>query len=367
MSTNSGDEVKIYEKLADTLNKIPNGFPRTSDGSHIKLLQWIFTPEEAELASKMKLRAETIEELSSRLKIPLEGLKDRLETMVTKGQIQALDTRSSGRKYGIIPFVVGIYEHQINRMDKEFAEIFENFYNKTHFHEILGNRPYLHKVIPINKVIKPELTIYPYESAELMLKNAKSWGIRDCICKKQQELIGKPCKYPKKVCIIFSKVENAFENSTRTESITKEEALIYLQEAEEAGLIHSSMNIQSGHNYICNCCTCCCGILRAVTKREVPLASVNSNYIMTVDEESCIGCESCIERCQFGALDVINNICQVDSKKCVGCGVCAIVCPEDALTLIERKESEKTEPPNTLRDWMTARAFSRQVDPSDLL
>ena len=55
-----------YHKLSKVLNRIPNGFPMTKDGTHIRLLQWIFEPEEAELASKMKLSGETIEKISKR-------------------------------------------------------------------------------------------------------------------------------------------------------------------------------------------------------------------------------------------------------------------------------------------------------------
>ena len=67
-----------YERLAETLNKIPNSFPTNEDGIHIIILEWIFTEEEADLVSKMKLRKETVKELSSRLDIPIEGLAERL-------------------------------------------------------------------------------------------------------------------------------------------------------------------------------------------------------------------------------------------------------------------------------------------------
>ena len=60
--------IKPYEALSETLNKIPNGFPRFKDGIHLKILKWIFTPEEAELASRMRLKGETADEIFKRLK-----------------------------------------------------------------------------------------------------------------------------------------------------------------------------------------------------------------------------------------------------------------------------------------------------------
>ncbi|MFX0087854.1 MAG: ATP-binding protein [Candidatus Hodarchaeota archaeon] len=354
-----------YERLAETLNKIPNGFAKTEDGTHLKVLQWIYTPDEADIASKMKLKAETIEEFSSRLNPSIAGLPDKLENMVKKGQIYAIDS-SSGRRYGIMPFIVGIYEEQMERMDPEFAQLIEEYFYKAESNNIFDTEPSIFRVIPINRVLNPELTIHTYEEAENIINEAKSWGVRECICKKQKSLLGKPCEYPTTVCLTLSSRENAYNHESLSKPVTKEMALDILQDAEEAGLVHCTMNIQSGHSYICNCCTCCCGILRSLTERNQPHAFVKANFIMSVDEELCTGCATCVDRCQFDALDVPEEICEVDRQRCVGCGVCAIVCPEDALSLIARHPSEP-EPPGTFNDWMTKKAISRQVNPSDLL
>ncbi len=367
MADAKNQQLEPYVKLAETLNKIPNGYASTPDGTHLRVLQWIFDPDEAELASKLKLMAETVEEISKRLGIPLEGLKDKLEIMHNKGQINVLNT-STGRRYGLLPFAVGIYEEQLDRMDEEFAALIEEYFQKsTGQGGIFESEPAIFQIIPVNQVIDRELEIYPYEQAENIINNAKSWGVRDCICKEQQELIGEPCSYPKTVCLNFSKKENHFDGHRLTKPITKEEALEYLKKAEEAGLIHCSMNVKTGHYYICNCCTCCCGVLRSLTERNVTTAFVKANYIMEVDEDLCVGCETCVDRCQFNALEVIDGLCEVNLKRCVGCGVCALVCPEDAMQLVERAVKDKNIPPDNERDWMTQKAMSRQVDPSDLL
>ena len=88
---------------------------------------------------------------------------------------------------------------------------------------------------------------------------------------------------------------------------------------------------------------------------------------MTVDADLCTGCESCLERCQFGALSIPEDVCVVDPERCIGCGVCAIVCPETAMEIIKSESPEKTASPENQIDWMTQRAISRDVDPSDLL
>ncbi len=163
-----------FEELAETLEKIPNGYAKTSDDTYLRVLQWIFSEGEAQLASKMKLRGELVEELAERLEIPIEGLKEKLELMHDKGQITVYDTRT-GRKYGLMPFAVGIYEEQWKRMDEDFALLVEEYFRKAGTNQLFDTEPPIFRVVPINRVIKPELEIYPFETAQDMIKNPKSW------------------------------------------------------------------------------------------------------------------------------------------------------------------------------------------------
>ncbi len=356
-----------YMRLMETLDKIPHGFPKAKDGvTHLNVLKWIFTKEEADLASKMKLMGETVEELSHRLDLPLEDLEQKLEEMIKRGQILGINT-STGRRYALMPYAGGFYDEILHRMDKESAQLFEDYHSQFEANHTFDTEPAFFKIIPINEVIKSELMIQPFEQAKHIAEQAKSWGIRECICKIQKNLIGDPCKYPTTVCLNFAKKENAFDDHHISKPISLEEALKYLKEAEEAGLVHSTMNIQTGQYMFCNCCTCCCSILRAVSEHDYPLAYVKSNYQISIEKELCEGCETCVDRCQFNALKVIDDICTINLDRCVGCGVCAVTCPENALYLIARPENEQSTPPLSLRDWMSQKAMSRNVDPSDLL
>ena len=357
-----------YEQLAATLDKIPNGFPVADDGTHLKILEWIFAPEEAELASQLKLSGETIDELSNRLNLPKDQLEQLLTVMISKGQINSWMSKSAGtRKYALLPFAVGIFEEQLNRMDKEFAQLLEQYFRHG-FKKITATEPVIFKVIPVNQSIKSELEIHPYDQAEHLLKSAASWGVRECICKKQKALVDEPCSYPTTVCLVFAKNrENAFDNDELTKPITKEESLKLLKQAEDAGLVHCSYNTQTGHNYICNCCTCCCGILRGVNELGTPRDYIKTDFVISVNADLCTGCETCLDRCQFGALSIPNDICEANTTRCIGCGVCAMVCPESALELIRKDPADKPPPPEDIMDWMTQRAISRNVDVSDLL
>lgn len=357
---------EIYRKLAQRLDAIPNGFPATKSGIELRLLAKIFTPEEAALASVMRLSREPAADIAARAGVDADTAYRTLKEMARKGQIRI--KKGKGQLlFGLMPFAVGFYEEQLPRMDAELATLFEQYLQETQGGSIVRQAPAVHRVIPVGQAIPFDLEIFPYERATELLENAQSWGVRDCICRVQQKLVGKGCDRPIENCLVFAPVEGAFDHSEVDRALTKEEALQILHEAEEAGLVHSTGNYRDGHNYICNCCTCCCGILRSVAEFGVPTTAVRSDFHIVVDAEACIGCGDCLERCQFGALSVPDGICVVDYSRCVGCGLCATVCPTDALYLERRPEGEVPLPPADIKEWMVQRAQERGISILEVL
>ena len=356
----------IYRKLAQRLDAIPNGFPATESGVELRRLAKIFTPEEAALAGVMRLTREPAADIATRAGVDPDAAYRTLKGMARRGLIRA--KKGQGQFiFGLMPFVVGIYEEQLPRMDAELAALFEQYYQETQGGAIIRDMPSVHRVVPVEEAIPFDLEIFPYEQTTELLEGAKSWGVRNCICRVQQRFVGKGCDHPVENCLMFAPVEGAFDHSEVTRAITKEDALRILHEAEEAGLVHCPGNYRDGVHYICNCGTCCCGILRGVAEFGIPTAIAHSDFHTVVDAEECIGCGDCIERCQFGALAVPEDICVVDYAHCVGCGLCATVCPTDALCLERRPEGEVPPPPADIKEWMVQRAQERGISILDVL
>ncbi len=357
-------EDTIYRRLAQRLDTIPNGFPATESGAELRLLAKLFTPEEAALATVMKLTREGAAAIAERAGIETRQARGLLHGMARKGLIHA--RKGSGELvYALMPFVVGFYEEQVGTMDVEMAILFEDYFQETRGGSITVS-PSVHRVIPVGEAIPVELEIYPYERAAQLVEEAQSWGVRDCICRLQKQLIGDPCDHPLEMCLIFAPVPNLFDHSTNTRAITRDEALQVLKDAQDAGLVHSAGNYRDGNHYICNCCTCSCGILRAIAEFDLPAAVARSDFRAVVDVDECLGCEDCVMHCQFNALDV-DEVCMVDYDRCLGCGQCVTVCSTGALSLERRPAGEIELPPADNRAWMQTRAHARGISIDDLL
>jgi electron transport complex protein RnfB len=348
-----------YKILAERLNELPNGYPPTDNGVELRLLAWLFTPEEAELASQLRLTKETPAQIAERIGSDPGELRKMLRTMAKKGLIAA-GRSELGLGYGLMPFAVGIYEMQFNRIDAEMAQIFEEYYLKA-FGEVLTIEPFAHRVVPIGENVRVDMSVQPYESATEIINNMNSWGVVDCLCRKQKALVGDPCEHPLDVCMVLSEVPGVFDHSTVIKNLTHEEALATLRKASDAGLVHSVSNSEKGLWYMCNCCTCSCGILRGMSDLGIANVVARSSFVLQVDEDLCQSCGDCAQQCQFDALEV-NFVARVDKVRCVGCGSCVTVCPENALTLVRRPEDEIKPLFETELDWMKARAETRGVD-----
>jgi electron transport complex protein RnfB len=356
-----------YKRLAERLDALPNGYPPTEDGAELRLLAKLFTPDEAELASQLRLTKETPEEVAARIGGEPKTLKKKLKAMSRKGLIDA-GRIEQGLGFGLLPFAVGIYEYQAGSMDAELARLFEDYYTQA-FGTATEARPAYHRVIPVSETVKNDMEIRPYESAAEIIDHAKAWGVLDCICRVQKALIGEPCDHPIDVCMVFNQRPGAFDGNPVIQAQTKEESLATLRRAAEAGLVHSVSNTQEDLTYICNCCTCSCGLLRGIAEWGIADVVASSPFVNVVDESLCVGCEDCIEHCQFSALSLRpeDPFIQIDKNRCVGCGVCVPFCPEGALVLVRRPEEEITPPPVSMDDWRVQRSEDRGLDINEVL
>jgi Fe-S-cluster-containing hydrogenase component 2 len=248
-------------------------------------------------------------------------------------------------------------------MDRELAELSEE-YHKTWGPQFFSNTPQMMQTLPIEEEIHSEQEALTYERVSSLIENGQSFLLNECVCKKEHALVEHPCDRPLEVCLAIAPVEGVFDNPDHGRSITREEAYKLLAECEENGLVHLTGNTQNDRFYICNCCKCCCGVLRGINELGIPATTVvNSHYYAVIDAEECNSCAVCAdERCQVGAIDEKDDCYEIAVEKCIGCGLCITSCPEEAIKLVRRPESEIVPPPLDQEQWYKDRGQKRGVD-----
>lgn len=359
----------VYKKLVKVLDTLPNGFPETEEGLELEIVKNIFAPDEAELFCDLKLVMETPEQIAERTGRPLEGLSEKLLDMWEKGQLMGIDYKGF-KLFKMVPWVFGLYEFQLKFLTKEFCELCEDYNLKAFGLQFSQNHPQLMQVIPIEEEIDAEAgqAAMPYEYVSKIIESGQSFAVNDCICKKEKEILGKRCDKPMEVCLAIAPVPDFFvDHPLKARPITKEEAYEVIKMSEEAGLVHLTSNYENGHFYICNCCGCCCGVLKGYN--ELGLTNVtNAHYYVTIDAEECVSCGICAdERCQIAAIVEGEDSYEVLTDKCIGCGLCVTTCPTEAIKLVRKAPEDIVKPPADEKSWFRIRGENRGVDISDYL
>jgi hypothetical protein len=116
----------VYEGLAEALDKLPNGFPRTPSRTEILILKEIFSPDEASLASQLTGSMEPVEAIAQRIGLSEEVAKARLMSMQKRGLLWSSEHEGKPR-FRLAPFIVGIYESQLESLDHDLAHLVENY------------------------------------------------------------------------------------------------------------------------------------------------------------------------------------------------------------------------------------------------
>ena len=342
-----------YEGLADALSRLPNGFTRTTSGIELLILKRIFSSEEAQLAGSLSIKREPVADIARRLGLREEDLEPRLVAMAQRGLLWS-DRREGKRRFRLAPFMVGIYEAQLESLDHEFAHLVEDYFDQGGLIDIMKPQPAIHRVIPAQKAVKSEW-ILPYDDVKAVLMNSKAFHVVDCICRKQQDLLDRKCTFPIHVCLSFS----SNERPQRPGDITREEALALLDKTEETGLVHTVSNVMTGYGYVCNCCGCCCGVLRGITEYGIENSVAHANYYATIDPDTCIGCGVCEKRCQVKAITMQKGTATINQEQCIGCGLCATGCPTGAAQLKPKPRERIIPPPLDYETWEQERLHNR--------
>ena len=245
-----------------------------------------------------------------------------------------------------MPYVVGIFEFQLGKMDQDYARDHEEYFETAFGRTIQSFKTPVLRTVPINRQIVADYPVAPYEDVIQIIEKQEKISIAPCICRSTKKLAGEECDKSVENCFSFGSHADYYVENGMGRYITIEEAKAIVKKNEEEGLVMQPFNAQKVGG-MCSCCGDCCGVLRSLKMHPSPATMVQSNYFARVDEAECTGCETCVERCQIDAIEVVDGISTIDLNRCIGCGLCVTTCPVDAIELIQKPEEQLYEPPKT--------------------
>ena len=332
-----------YRKLAEHLDQLPGGFAPSDTGAELRLLQRLFSTEEAELATKLTLDREKAQVIAKRANLPLAEVEQRLNEMSNKGLIFSINLEDGPTLYQAVPFVVGIYEFQVNNLSEGLLQDLADYWSTRKQRPRAQTIPQM-RTIPVGQSIEPHLEALPYEQVDELVKAHNRFAVAPCICRRHAKMRGEGCDAPEESCLIFGEFADYYVRGGRGRSIDRSAVIEILARADAANLVLQPTNSRD-IAAICCCCGCCCGVLGGLQRHPRPSEIVASSFIAKLEPETCQGCWVCLERCQMQALAAEGDRVTLNTDRCIGCGLCVSTCPSGALTLVRKPDSELTQVP----------------------
>ena len=333
-----------YARLRDMLQYHPAGAPAGAEIDEI--LRILFTPEEVRVALGLGFSTRTAGRIAAETGVSEDEARARCEAMANKGIIFS-SPKDGEMRYSLLPTIPGLFEFPFmtgggTPTHEKLRGLWERYHKASLGREFASSPTPLTRVLPIEAALDESRNeALPCEIISGMLAKNETFALAECACRVSLHR----CDQPKDVCLIFDKTGRYLIERKLAREITREQAVEVVRRAEEAGLVHMTNNSQDRLNLICNCCPCCCTLLRGLTELEMPTAFAVSRYVAASDPELCIGCEVCAqERCPVKAITV-DDVATVDPARCIGCGVCTTTCPTEAMKIKPRPGS--IEPPKT--------------------
>jgi NAD-dependent dihydropyrimidine dehydrogenase PreA subunit/DNA-binding Lrp family transcriptional regulator len=303
----------------------------------------------------------TLTKLEKKAKIPPDELRGKLKRLASEGFIRAYKTKS-GYTYerGNIVFMT---EQQVRKKEETpqrtfFARFFNNLIEgkagvavptKTPHFRAVPAEPAIIKsselrTIDINVVIPYLRGVLPIDIVtEMVRKQGALIGVAECFCRRTKKILGEmdeSSHHPLETCFSFNEQAETLIEHGFARKIDYDEMIAILKDCEARGFIHNVDNCRRQIQTLCNCCSCCCVLIKSIMRGETHVVA-SSRYMVNFDVERCENCKTCVTRCPINTRSVIYEKVVVDTDRCIGCGLCATTCPTGASKMVLRKKTRK--------------------------
>lgn len=319
------------------------------------VLESLMTEEEALMVASLP---GTVRDVAEKLDMDVEKVQEGLDRCFVKGVAVPKGDYITREFFNFARDVRQLHDRTQASIlldvekDREFYSLWHDFVMNEYYQD-MGKlfasmpRPFI-RILPAYLAVKDLPDLIPYENFHEILKMQDLIAVVPCSCRHRTTSVDEHCSHTEEEnrnnCLLFGR--SAEYNIKRGSGVqlSIEEALELSDKMERDGLLHTWGNSKSMlGGTACNCCVDCC-------MNTVPMAIVNepvskiwekSRYMAVADQDACIGCQKCLDHCQFDAIGMVRPEGSKSKKlkariiddNCFGCGSCVVNCEEKALTM----------------------------------
>jgi len=334
-----------------------------------RILQELMTPDQARMVLELPGSPQDVAEKTG---IEPERVKESLEELFFKGVVFPRGDIHRREYYRFPRGFIQLHDATMASgeldlvKDRRLFDLWwdfmtEEFYPKTAKDRAEPGTPGL-RIIPAYGAIKDLVGVLPAENYVELLKAQTRIAVTPCPCRLMTAAHGEPCSIHDELehwaCLSFGRAADYVVERGSGKELSLEEALELNNVIEESGLLHWWINEDNftATKFGCNCCRDCCGGLVPLDLAGLPIGRgwAKTRYEAYVNLDDCDGCQVCVDRCAFDAIEMGRTEgskklkAVVDPEKCFGCGVCVLGCDPKALKMKVVRPPEHI-PPAVLR------------------
>ena len=324
---------EAYIKLAER-----NG--KADSRAMLRILECAMTPEEARFLLELPA---SHADLAAKFNIDEKAVEKKIQGLAQRGLVTA---SRKGYRYPRDPgtlhdnILASAPQYIPPGIDKLWMELYEG---EEWWREIaqnlgsMGNQ--ILRTVAVLKSTPPGVKLLPYESIEDIIQAHKDLiTVRNCCCR----VGAKACDHPIDTCTQFGRRAEYDLYRSSGRKISADEAIAISMKAAEAGLVPTVTNVapMEALEFICYCDRCACLVLNPTIRAgNVHQVLAPSRFLVKVDNQKCNGCEECMPRCFFDAIEMKElpgsdtPKAVINAENCVGCGLCVLKCGPEAMTM----------------------------------
>ena len=338
-----------YRSLVERLNRCPQGAPPSE--LLYQILEILFSPREAELVSLLPIKPFGVGTAARAWSVSETEARAVLDELASRAILLDLE-RNGEPLYLLPPPMAGFFEFSMMRVrgdidQKRLSELFYEYMNveEDFIRELFARGDTeLGRMFVQERALPPEvsLRVLDHERASAAVREADHLAVGVCYCRHKMEHVGRACKASREICLTLGNTARSLTRNSFARAIDATEGLELLHRAQDEGLAQFGENVREHPAFICNCCGCCCEAMIAARRFGFLQPVHTTNYIATIDDDSCDGCGRCARACPVDAISMIpddrpesatGKRARRDAELCLGCGVCIDTCTRDALAM----------------------------------